>query len=996
MTITLAYDAVPTSLPQQGVWVTEQTSDVGSVYHVPLSITFTGGLDVGALLDACAAVVRRHPILAATVVDEHGVPVMRGAAARCRPEYIDLSGRDSAAVDAAVREVVLRPFDLVGGPISRMTLFRLAADRWRLVIVGHHVGFDGQSKDLVVRDIAAYYNASALPPLTVSYDDLVAEHLGRVDRLLPAAREFWGRWWRAPVDVALPGRTPVSDDVRLGVSDEFFLDADLRAGVAATAKRIGVSRFELMLAAYQALLLRYGTPDPVIALDLGTRPDNAPDHIGVFINEVLITAVPAATTGFGQAARDLRTYLRELYTVREVPVARVVGGVKPGVTIAPVSFSYRRRSESPTFDGVTSDVDWTMFNHGRRNALHVLVIDSADQTSVSLEYTEGTFTAEAIAQIGAHYRRLLAAIVADPDTAIADLPLLDPVERARLTAWGTGTPITAPRSTPLDSFHEQVEAHPDRVALTFGDESLTYADLDDRAARLAGALQARGVRAGAVVGLCAARTPDLVAAVFAVWKAGAAYLPLDARHPDSRLSFLLADSGVDIVVADAAQAHRFPTVLPIDEGADLVAAQQTPLAYVTYTSGSTGTPKGVAVEHANVANLLLGMREHLGAGHVWLGLTSLAFDISVLELLAPLTTGGRLVLASEADAVDGRALAALIERHGVTHVQATPTSWQLLRDADFTAPNLVALSGGEALPLPLAEDLRRRVGALWNVYGPTETTIWSTAWPVSDGPIRIGGPLANQRCYVLDAAGGPTPVGVVGELCVGGAGVARGYLGRPGLTARRFVPDPFGQPGARMYRTGDRARWLPDGTLEYVGRDDGQVKVRGHRIELGEVSAALLADGRVAQAVVIQRPDGGLAGYVVPNGQTTAEELRSALRDRLPEFAVPAAVVLLDQLPVTPNGKLDRDALPEPQRQAQAPTGDKHTGAVADIFCEVLGLDDIGPDEDLFELGGHSLTVTQIASRIRKRLKVDLPLYVFYDVPTVAGVALAVREAEGE
>ncbi|MGW2548072.1 non-ribosomal peptide synthetase, partial [Kitasatospora sp. NPDC001574] len=463
------------------------------------------------------------------------------------------------------------------------------------------------------------------------------------------------------------------------------------------------------------------------------------------------------------------------------------------------------------------------------------------------------------------------------------------------------------------------------------------------------------------------------------------------------------------------------------------------LAYVLYTSGSTGRPKGVEIGHRALVNLLSAFADRLGSAprDVWLGLTSLSFDISALELLLPLVTGGRLVLAPDGLAVDGPGLRALIEREGVTHVQATPSGWRVLLGAGPLPSGLTGLAGGEALPLPLARDLRAGTDRLFNVYGPTETTIWSTCAEIAAGPeaVRIGRPIANTRAYVLDRRRRPLPIGVPGELHLGGDGVAEGYLGRPGLTAERFVEDPFDAArtsgtGGRLYRTGDLAAWTADGELEFLGRLDDQVKIRGHRIELGEIEAALLAHPRVAEAAAaVRQGDDGepfVAGYLVPaTGTATpdaatpdaatpdtspgtapdAAELRAFLQRLLPAAAVPQRFAVLDRLPLTPNGKLDRRALPVPPVPVGTPAGaagtaegagseerDEVLTAVLGVWAEVLGLPDLGPEEDLFELGGHSLTIIQITARIRDLLGVELDFDVFFATPTPLGIAAAVRE----
>lgn len=569
-------------------------------------------------------------------------------------------------------------------------------------------------------------------------------------------------------------------------------------------------------------------------------------------------------------------------------------------------------------------------------------------------------------------------------------------------------------------FAQAVAAHPDAVAVVRGEEILTYRELSGLVAHAATALRRHGAGPGTLIGIGLPRGRDQLVAVLATLACGAAYLPLDPDYPAERLAFIRSDSRLALRIT--AHPDGPGDLVPADlapEGADTPALPPGPTpshpAYVLYTSGSTGRPKGVEVPHSALANVLGALRDHLGSGPEdrWLGLTSLSFDISAVELLLPLVTGGRVVLVPEGGHRDGPALLGLIHGEGITHVQATPSGWRLLLDAGLTgaAAGLTALTGGEALPPSLARDLAAVSKRLVNVYGPTETTIWSSlAEPAmtDDEQVLIGEPLANTRAYVLDERLRPVPYGLPGELCLGGAGLAHGYRHRAGLTALRFLPDPYGPPGSRIYRTGDLVRRLPGGGLVYLGRSDTQVKLRGHRIELGEIEARLASHPSVAQAAAaVHGADGDrrLSAYVVPAGPApTAEELRAHLSATLPAAAVPGTYTLLDAFPLTPNGKLDRAALPEPVPDRSGPSAaddtdaelDPTTGAVLAIWREVLALDDLGPDEDLFDLGGHSLTITAIAARIHQNLGVDVPLDVFFDTPTVHGVTAAVTALRKE
>ncbi|MEV0190171.1 amino acid adenylation domain-containing protein [Kitasatospora purpeofusca] len=1047
--------ARPASPAQHGIWLTSRLTHVPEVFHLALRIGFDR-IDSDALTRAVDATVARHPALSSALVERDGVlrPVPAGrvpALTVLEPVGEPLGEGADACADALAKrlaEELALPFDLARGPLARFTLDRRADGSAELLVVAHHAVFDGNSKDVLVADLAAGYAAAlASPspsapgsaPAPASASDLPADAAPPVDPgLLASAAAFHGPRWAAATAPVLPGGPRAVTDAGRGESVAWRLDRADAAALADTARAAGVTRFEFLLAALHGLLHRYGGEAVPVAVPFSTRDPRRRGAIGLYVNELPVYA-PAGQDGdtpFADYAAAVRAEARLVSAHRAVPFGSAVPGLTPRAGLAPVSFGYRRRTTAdPVFPGSTAAVDWTVFPHAARNTLHLQAVDGADGIELSLQYDPSVLASAAARRIAGHLATLLAAAVADPGTPLGELPLLDRAERHLVTtAWNDTARAYPADRTVLDLVREHAAAAPDAVAVVAGEERLTYRELLRRADRLAGELTAAGIGRDDLVGLHLARTAELPAALLAVHAVGAGYLPLDPGYPAERLAFVLADSGAALLLADREPAPEVAAAAPAvlrpggtsartafgSEGG----AAPGRLAYVLYTSGSTGRPKGVEIGHRALVNLLTAFAGQLGSGprDVWLGLTSLSFDISALELLLPLTTGGRLVLAPDGLAVDGPGLRALVEREGVTHVQATPSGWRVLLGAGPLPSGLTGLVGGEALPLPLARQLRAGTERLFNVYGPTETTIWSTCAELPDTPeaVRIGRPIANTRALVLDRRRRPVPIGVPGELHLGGDGLAEGYLGRPELTAERFVDDPFGAPGDRLYRTGDLVAWSPEGELEFLGRIDDQVKIRGHRIELGEVEVALLTHPAVAEAAAAvhreqsatgaDEEDGGdgepfVAGYLVPAaGQTAPEpaELRSFLQRLLPGAAVPQRFLVLDRLPLTPNGKLDRRALPVPPAPVEAPAvpssgpeaqaEDEVLAAVLGVWSEVLRLPGLGPEDDLFDLGGHSLTIIQITARIRDLLGVELDFDVFFATPTPLGIAAAVRE----
>ncbi|PZG19139.1 non-ribosomal peptide synthetase [Micromonospora craterilacus] len=1022
---------------QHAVWFTEQAGVAGTAYHMALGVRFAAELDRRALVAACAALAEQHPVLCARIAgDDDGTPRLAPADTRPAVTFGELT-------DARIAEEIARPYHLRTGPLARFTLLTGADGTHLLLVTAHHLAFDGTSKDVLARDLAAAYAAAhtgrpvVAAPGADGYADLAAAEQQRVAADLPAARAYWARHWSGPGDIALPGLRRLPTGAEPGAAVTVELPAELVDGVGRAAGSLGVTRFELLFAVLHALLARYGNQGTPVGLALSTRTPEQADRIGLFVNELPVTADPAEGT-FRDHAHAVRARLREAYRYRAVPLAHAVSGLRPAPALTPISIGYRRRGDEPVFPGVASEVEWTLFCGAARNALHVQIVDAPTGITVSLQHSPAAIDTDAVRRIGGHLRTMLAAVVADPDRPAAELPVLPADELDQVTGGWNDTARAYPVGVTVPAlFADRVAADRAAAAVVDGDRTLSYAQLDAATARLAALLRQRDVGPGTLVAVALDRSWQAVVAMLAVWRCGAGYLPIDPGHPPARQDAVLADAGPALVVAATAADSPWPTLaldrVDLLDGptpAEPAAASPTPadLAYLLYTSGSTGRPKGVAVHHGALANLLLGVRDLLGSGpqHRWLHLTSLSFDISTVEVFLPLVTGGRVVVASAVSALDGAGVLRLIRTAGVTHAQATPSGWRVLLEAGLggpapdaagiTPPPLVAVAGGEALPVALARDLRARTTRLINGYGPTEATVYATMAdiPVDPDEVTIGRPLPNVRAYLLDETRRPVPVGLPGELYLAGAGLAVGYLGRDDLTAERFVPDPFGSVGERLYRTGDRCRWLPDGRIEFLGRTDHQVKIRGHRIELGEIEARLLDHPDVAGAVTMLRRETDeprLVAYVVARAGAAPEpaELRRHLALSLPQAVLPTDYVTLDRLPLSPNGKVDRAALPAPTpRDSADPPQDADPGTVgtggADpvveqlrlIWQEVLRIPDVGVHEDLFDLGGHSLHITRISGRIQQRLGVEVPLDAFFDTPTIAEIAEIVRQSGKE
>ncbi|HEX9935526.1 MAG TPA: amino acid adenylation domain-containing protein, partial [Longimicrobium sp.] len=919
-----------------------------------------------------------------------------------------------------------RPFDLAGGPPFRALLLRTGDEEHVLLLAFHLIVSDGWSIQLLLREVSALYGAfaagepSPLPALPLRYADYAVWHQER----LAAVEEEQLAWWRAhlagaPALLELPADRPrPAVQSHRGAQHPIRLSAELVERARALGRAEGGTLHTILLAALYVVLGRHARASEVVigSAPAGRTHTDTEALVGFFVNTLPIHADLSGDPGFRAFLRQVGQSTLEAYDRQDVPFDRLVevlapGGSRSHAPLVQVAFAFQEapargfRLGAARAEPVSVDLGTAQFD------LTFLLDEDEHGVAGVLEYATDLFDAATAERIAARLGVLLEAAVADPDCRLSRLPLLTEGERERLAAW-SGAGEAFPVAGALHArFEARAAARPEALAVTCEGETLTYGELNARANRLARRLRALGVAPESRVGLCAERSLDLVAGILAIVKAGAAYVPLDPAYPPERLAYMAEDSGIRVLLAQRALAGRVPAAgievlaledVPADELPDDpgVAAAPENLAYVIYTSGSTGRPKGVGVTHGNVLRLFDCTQPSFGFGEadVWTLFHSFAFDFSVWEIWGALLFGGRLVVVPRAVSRDPGAFRALLRRERVTVLNQTPSAFRALAAVDEgEAEPLERLRtvvfGGEALQYESLRGWLDRYGPkrprLVNMYGITETTVHVTWHTVTGAELRqagagsgVGVPIPDLRAYVLDPTGEPAPIGVPGELHVGGAGLARGYLGRPGLTAERFVPDPFsGEAGARLYRSGDLARWRADGTLGYLGRTDQQVKIRGFRIEPGEIESLLLAHPGVAAAAVIVRgagEDAALAAYLVPAGKALPHaELRDALRKHLPEHMLPAAFVAVDRIPLTANGKLDRAALPAPDAagaahaDAQVAPRTPVEEVLAGIWCEVLRRDRVGVTENFFELGGHSLLATRAVSRIAELFAVE-------------------------
>jgi amino acid adenylation domain-containing protein len=1041
---------IPLTEAQKDLWVVTQLGDEASrSYNESSSLYINGPLDVTALCEAIQEVVNRHEALRTTFSADGDYQLIHPTLA------VDVPLADFSHLDSLTRETQLgewlaaevqQPFDLTQWPLVRFRLVKLDEQRHVLTRTMHHIIGDGWSAGIILRELSALYTAKTQGiarqlPTPVQFSEYV--ELQERERLGPrraASEAFWtekfadgGPALELPTDHARP-----RVQTHKGARERLTLGEELCDELKSLSRSQGCTLFVTALAAFKVLLHRLsGQNDIVVGIpSAGQAAMNNAYLVGYCINLLPIRSRLAADITFSDYLADVRAEVVNAFEHRNYPYSKLVekSELTRDVSRAPivsVIFNLDKSASRINFAGLEAEVASNAPSSAKFE-IYLNISEKEDKLLLEWDYNTDLFEPTTMRRWMAHYRTLLEGAAADPARPVSALPLLTEDERRQLLVEWNDTAADYGDALCLHQlFEAQAARTPDAIALDFEGEQLTYAGLNGRANQLARHLRARGVRQEVSVGVLLERSPEMVIALLGVLKAGGAYVPLDPGYPKERLGFMLEDARAGLLVAQRGLLARLPDraceVVCLDAEGEFVAAQDASnldlhvspsnLAYVIFTSGSTGRPKGAMNEHRGIHNRLVWMQQayRLDESDRVLQKTPFSFDVSVWEFFWPLMTGARLVIARPEGHRDNAYLAGLIASQGITTVHFVPSMLQAFLE-EPGARECVSLRrvicSGEELAYELTERFHALSEAeLHNLYGPTEAAVDVTFWRCERGGVRklvpIGRPIANTRIYLLDESSAPQPIGLAGELHIGGAGVGRGYLNRPGLTAERFTPDPFGgRPGARLYRTGDVARHLPGGEVEFLGRRDGQVKVRGYRVELREVEKVLREQAGVREAAVVAQtlPSGDkqLVAYVAAAGdeRPVAGRLRSMLKDKLPDYMLPAFYVVLDALPLSPNGKVDRRALPPPERTAdesETPYVSPRTAVeevLADIWRKVLHLDRVGVNDNFFELGGHSLLATKVMTRARESFQTPLTLRHILENPTVASFANAIIAQE--
>jgi amino acid adenylation domain-containing protein len=1064
----------PLSFAQERFWFLDQFEHAHPVYNGCKVVRLIGQLSVKVLAECLNLIVRRHEVLRTTYPAPDGRPIQRVAVA-C-PIEISVTDLEHAsesdlpfAIERLARNEWLQPINLSEELPIRARLVRIDHARNLLILTLHQIAFDSRAVAIFFRELWTAYKDKLhgkepeLPALPVQYGDFANWQRHRVSgQTFQSQREYWIQrlsgtlpFFDLPADKPRP---PVQafDGSRLSVQ----LPETLQLKLKELSQENGVTLFMTLLAAFKTLLYRYTAQEDLIVgcPVLNRRLPETENLLGSFVNTLVLRTNYAGNPSFREALRRVRETCLGAFAHQDFPFEKLVEELHPQRDLArnpifQVMFAFQNtsvptlelaglRSEAVDIDGGMTKFDLTFS-----------LIDKEDGIVGHIEYSTDLFHRDTIERMSRHFQTLLEGIAIDPDQPIATLPIMtEPERRQILFEWNDTAADYSKNKCIHELFEEQVDRTPDAIALEYQDKRISYRELNRKANQLAHYLISLGIGPEKLVGICVERSIEMVVGLMGILKAGGGYLPLDPSYPQERLAFMMQDVALSVVVTQerfvengrlriedsdsrSSSLYSQSSVVCLDRDWPVIEqkSRENPkiqgspndLAYVIYTSGSTGEPKGVQVSHRSIINCLVSIGKRIGliSQDRLLAVTTISFDIAALELYLPLLVGGTVVVASREEATDGIELVRRVKDSSGTVMQGTPSTWRMLIKAGWEGSlGFKILCGGEALSRQLADQLLDR-GSVWNLYGPTESTIWSTMAKVeaNDKPIPIGRPIANTQIYIRDTYLQPVPIGIPGDLCIGGDGLARGYLNRPEQTPEKFIPNPFSDnSNSRLYRTGDRAKYLDDGNIEFLGRVDNQVKIRGFRIEPGEIEVALNQHPAVHESVVVTQDEvteeersatnpkskienpnlnERLVAYVVPNQppMPSVTELHSYLRQKLPEYMIPSMFVTLDAIPLTPNGKVDRNALPPPNG-ARPQLVDEFVAPrtpveelLAGIWAEVLRRDRVGVHDNFFHLGGHSLVAARVISRIRNAFQIELPLRRIFETPTIADLARAVE-----
>lgn len=1050
----------PVSFAQQRFWFLNQLEPDSAFHAIPVALRLSGPLDLMTLEKTFSELIRRHEILRTLFPQINGQPVQLIQDARpLSLRIVDLSDLPVPEPDEQARQLTVeeaqQPFDLAQGPLFRTQVIRLSAEEHIILSTMHHIISDGWSMGVMINEVAALYaafangNPSPLPELPLQYADYAIwqrEFLS--GEVLEGQLSYWKRQLAgAPAVLNLPADRPRPANPTYQGSDEsIIIPEELTGKIRKLCRQQEATPFMLLLATYQALLYRYThQSDICVGAPVTNRNRTEIENlIGLFVNTLVMRTDLSGEPTFNELLKRVKSVALNAYAHQDLPFEKLVEKLNPDRSLNQISLfqvlfnmenAQGEQNSSRDLGGLKFEFLAPEINLAKYD-LTLTVKEGTQTLAVNLRYNTDLFNQSTAQRMLEHFRNLLEAIVAEPDQPITQLPLLSDAERHKILIEWNDTARSFPTDKRLhDLFEDQAGQTPNATALVFEDRELTYGELNRRANQLARYLKNTGVGPEVIVGVMMERSVELIVALLGVLKAGGACLPIDPMYPGARIGYMLEDAKVSALLTQRRLVGSIPelrvaTICCDDESSAIAdesdenlesGADSDNTAYVLYTSGSTGQPKGVLLPHRGLVNRMFAgqsVYHPLTEQGRFLHKTSIGFDVSIWETFFPFLVGGRLVLASPGGQGDTAYLAQLIAKQQVSFLHFVPSVLQrFLEEPEIeNCGSLKAVfSGGEALPVPLMKRFFDRSRAkLCNQYGPTEASINSTYLVCQrdhDLPaMTIGRPLPNNQIYVLDKWMQPAPVGVAGELYIGGESLTRGYLNQPGLTAERFVPHPFSSlPGARLYRTGDLARFWENGEIEFIGRRDHQVKVRGYRIELGEIETALRSHQLVREAVVLagrMEDDNRLVAYVAANGTLDSVELRRHLRQQLPDYMIPAAFVFLNSLPLTANGKVDRQALPASDQfdeaQPQSRTGTDREDCAPNtpaeelligIWSQLLKLDRVGLHDNFFDLGGHSLLATQVMFRVRESLGVELPLRALFDRPTIAALGQEIEAA---